>query len=198
MRPLAWVLCAFLGCSVPRADHDPLKFPDAALEVQAVSPRHVLILGDSEACAVRILNDLPGLVRTINDEAGAPHDSVDVECQNGTTVQHWAAGHARRALQLHPNPDVIIIFLGTNHYNSSTVPPVGSLLTQLGSVPCVWVGNTQVHGRDWPINDVIRRAAVPRCTYFDTQAAKIPLVDGVHPTRAGAERWIREIWRVVP
>lgn len=198
------LIIALAGCALPESQPSadssqgiPLV-ERAATSVRVTRGRQILIVGDSEACAVQLLNDLPKLVASINRSQERPVDSVSVECKSGTTVQHWGSGPLREALNKHPNPDVVIVFLGTNHYSQRTLPPVSSVLDELGPAQCVWVGNTAVHGRNWPINSLLRQAVQPRCTYFDTEAAQIELADGVHPTVKGAEKWIRGVWRVVP
>lgn len=161
--------------------------------------RKVLIVGDSEACAVGSYINLKKLVADINDEGGMPRDSVDVDCKGGTTVQYWGAGgNLRAALSRHPNPDAVLVFLGTNHYGQATTPPTATVTDLLKATDCVWVGNTAVHGKHWKINGLIRDAVTPQCAYFDTEAAGIPLADGVHPTPGGASKWIRSVWPLIP
>lgn len=161
--------------------------------------RKVLIVGDSEACAVSQYIDLRKLVAQINDEDGLPHDHVDVACKGGTVVQYWGAGgNLKIALQKYPHPDAVLVFLGTNHYWQDKAPPTQTVTDQLKDTNCIWVGNTAVHGRYWKINHLIYEAVTPQCSYFDTETADIPLADGVHPTPAGATKWIRAVWPMIP
>lgn len=190
---------------------------DASLPAAAAPPklvsRRVLIVGDSEACAVGYV--VKDTVQKINDEAKQPRDTVNVDCKGGTVVQYWAdQGHLKQALVKHPSPDVVIVFLGTNHYwqtrgdGDAGWPTTLSMVrnaTAIGKeirvsgASCVWVGNTAVKGRSWPVNVILREAVSPDlCTYFDTEAANIPLADGVHPTTAGAVKWLRAVWQVLP
>lgn len=161
-------------------------------------PRHVLVVGDSEACAVNLY--IRKTVKEVNETAGEPLDVVDVVCKGGTTVQYWGAqGHFREALRKHPNPDAVVIFLGTNHYWQTTAPPVNTILDQIQApASCVWVGNTAVKGKRWKINNILREAVQPTCSYFDTEAAGIELPDGVHPSGAGAIKWLKAIWPMIP
>lgn len=214
-----------LGCAKDRTDATPLPTVNTAKEdseppvvtaptMEIVTPRqsrHVLIVGDSEACAVSSYINLKKLVATINDEDGAPHDVVDVECKGGTVVQYWGdGGNLKLALQKHPKPDDVIVFLGTNHYwiksipettkvpGQLTLPKVRVITDQLKDTNCIWVGNTAVHGQHWAVNGLLRDAVIPQCTYFDTEAANIELADGVHPTPAGAVKWVRLVWKEIP
>lgn len=160
--------------------------------------RRVLVVGDSEACAVNLY--IRKTVKEINEAAGEPLDVVDVECKGGTVVQYWGAqGHFREALKKHPNPDAVVIFLGTNHYWQTSAPPVNTILDQIQApTSCTWVGNTAVKGKRWKINNILREAVQPTCSYFDTEAAGIELPDGVHPSGAGAIKWLKGIWPMIP
>lgn len=175
-----------------------IKVPPTILVERKVS-RRILVIGDSEACAVNLY--IRKTVKEINEAAGDPLDVVDVVCKGGTVVQYWGEqGHFREALKKHPNPDAVVIFLGTNHYwQGITRPPVETLLDQIQEpTSCVWVGNTAVKGKRWQINKTLREAVQPRCSYFDTEAAGIELPDGVHPSGAGAIKWLKGIWPLIP
>src|SRR5689334_15347667 len=126
------IVCAlalfFAGCNscyvappvpAPVSSHDvvpmdaiPVPAPTVAATVEPppapppkIAARRILIIGDSEACAIA-----PQVAK-----AKLPTDTVDVECKGGTVVQYWGAqGHFKAALAKHPKPDVVLIFLGTN------------------------------------------------------------------------------------
>lgn len=192
----------------PRVDTSPpvitvteppnvIEVPPVVVAQKKIS-RHVLVIGDSEACAVNLY--IRKTVKEVNEAAHEPLDVVDVECKGGTVVQYWGAqGHFREALKKHPNPDAVVIFLGTNHYWQGTRPPVETILDQIQApTSCVWVGNTAVKGKRWNINNILREAVQPTCSYFDTEAAGIELPDGVHPSGAGAIKWLKAIWPMIP
>jgi hypothetical protein len=165
-----------------------------------IAPREVLIIGDSEACAVSYV--VKATVKQINIDAKQPEDVVNVDCKGGTVVPYWGTGgHFRAALARHPKTDAVLIFLGTNHYwnqkDTPNVVPILDLIKEKG-LNCVWVGNTAVHGKHWNINNLLRTAVTPTCSYFDTEAANIPLADGVHPDRAGSVKWLKAIWPTIP
>lgn len=161
--------------------------------------RHILIVGDSEACAVGTY--VKDVVKQINSSANQPEDIVDIECKVGTTVPYWTAGKFHAALDKHPLSDTVLIFLGTNHYwnqrDTPDVTPILSTVSERG-LNCVWVGNTAVNGKHWNINNLLRFAVTPRCDYFDTEAAGISLVDGVHPSKSATIKWIKEVWKLIP
>jgi len=210
MKLIACLLVLLTGCNTcyiqptettpPASSHDvvamdaiPTPAPTVAPTVDAepvpppkVAARRILIVGDSEACAV---------ASQVKD-AKLPTDTVDVDCKGGTVVQYWAAGGQR-----HPRPDTVLIFLGTNHYwnqkDTPDVKPILDLVKEQG-FSCVWVGNTAVKGRHWNINNLLREAVTPTCSYFDTEAADIPLWDGVHPGPAAALKWLNAVWPMIP
>lgn len=215
-----WLRSAFVGSlvvaccaiqptqrSVPVVDTKPpvititeprvIEVPPVVTVQKKVS-RHVLVIGDSEACAVNLY--IRKTVKEINEAAHKPLDVVDVACKGGTVVQYWGEqGHFREALKKYPNPDAVVIFLGTNHYWQGTRPPVETILNQIQApTSCVWVGNTAVKGKRWKINNILREAVQPTCSYFDTEAAGIELPDGVHPSGAGAIKWLKGIWPMIP
>ena len=177
----------------------PVQSLDASLNqspvVDVVEPRQkqrrILIIGDSEACAINML------ASHVKDA----HDVVDVDCKVSTTVQYWGAqGNFRAALSRHPQPNVVIIFLGTNHYwephPTPDVTPILDVINELG-LGCVWVGNVAVRGKQWPINSYLRNVVQPTCKYFDSENVNIQLSDGVHPTRTGAILWRTLIWKLL-
>lgn len=216
MRYAALVLIVLAGCNARQpAPPAPQPVPEASTqEVDADLPvlmappvtvsyhkraRNVLIVGDSEACAVSYY--VKETVKALNDAAQEPRDSVDVVCKGGTVVQYWGGGgHFREALSSHPKTDSVLVFLGTNHYGSTATPPVKPMLDLVTDhkLDCLWVGNTAVKGKHWPINDIMRDAVSPTCSYFDSEAASISLADGVHPTKEGAIRWIKLVWPLIP
>lgn len=158
------------------------------------SPRNVLIVGDSEACAV-------GTVAKEVAKEQSPPDSVSVECKGGTVIQYWAGGmHFQYALAAHPKADTVLVFLGTNHYWQKSVPSPKVILDQVAArgLTCVWVGNVAVKGRTWPINGMLRDAVTPTCGYFDAEKVQMQLWDGYHPDRANARLWLREVWAAIP
>lgn len=176
---------------VPRVTHPTKRF--------VPSSRKILIIGDSEACAVK--THVTAEFKKLDELHQTPIDTVDVECKVSTTVQYWGAqGHLKEALKKHPRTDTVIVFLGTNHYGQNKAPDVSVVLDGIedSGAQCVWVGNTAVDGKRWKINKLMHDAVMPRCKYFDTEAANIPLADNAHPTVQGAIKWLRLVWGVIP
>lgn len=173
--------------------------PPPAPPPKAVA-RHVLIIGDSEACAVAPV--AREVARAWADKHGQPVDDVAVECKGGTVIQYWGpGGHARSALQAHPKTDTLVVFLGTNHYWQKPLNGDPKLILDLVAdrgLQCVWVGNVAVKGRKWPVNGDLRQAVTPTCNYFNAEEEPIQLWDGVHPDRANARIWLADVWEAIP
>lgn len=163
-----------------------------ACDAACRAPTRTLIVGDSEAGFVsRRLKEFKEKVH--------PEETFDTDFKGGTVIQYWAAGgNFRAALSRHPKPDTVIIFLGTNNYWQKTMPDVKPILDEVQSrgIRCIWVGPTEVQGKKWEINQLIKAAVTPTCTYVDTETLNIPLEDGVHPTYAGIFKWLNAIWEV--
>jgi hypothetical protein len=208
MRRLIPLLFALLACDVqpkvtlPGATKPVIEQVVVVTPVQIVSkrvPRHVTIIGDSEACAVGAY--AIQVAKQINDENKEPHDVVAFACVNGTKVEYWSNGGAfKSTLEAIPDTDVVLLFLGTNNYWYTKAPDADVILKEVRDreLACVWVGPTAVQGRTWRVNQLLHDAVTPTCDYFDTQAAHIPLRDGIHPTGFGAIAWIRDIWPLIP
>jgi len=170
---------------------EPVKPAPMQQKELVPAKRRILIVGDSEACTVA------HYVKKVKLST----DIVNVDCKGATTVQYWAAGgNFRAALNRHPKPDTVLVFLGTNNYWNKTAPNAKPILDQVTErgFGCVWVGNTAVKGKKWPINGLLRDAVTPTCSYFDTEAADISLPDGVHPGPSGAVKWLRLVWEMIP
>lgn len=204
MRKLFFLLALLTSCKTQcdvnvtssKVDASVQEFESSAPEPvvesqQKIAERRILIVGDSEACAVS------WQVKRVK----LPTDTVDVECKGGTTVPYWGSqGHLKMALDKHLKPDVLLVFLGTNHYGQVVTPDVKPILDIIKDreLTCMWIGNTAVKGKKWKINKLIRDAVTPTCSYFDTEEANIPLPDGVHPDGIGAVKWLKLIWATLP
>ena len=162
--------------------------------------RHVLIIGDSEACAVSPV--AKEVAQEYAKRTSYPLDDVAVDCKGGTVVSYWAQGlHAQLALNAHPKTDTLIVFLGTNHYWQKPLnadpKPILDLVTGRG-LQCVWVGNVAFKGKKWPINSQMRDLVTPTCNYFNAEEEPIQLWDGAHPDRANAKVWLTHVWDTIP
>ena len=177
--------------------------PIEPVKVSAAPPkaiaRHVLIIGDSVACAVSPV--AKEVAQEWAQKTGQPTDDVTVDCKGGTTIQYWGPGlHAHFSLQARPLTDTLLVFLGTNHYWQKTVPNPQLILDLVTNrnLTCVWVGNVAVKGKHWPINGLLRDAVTPTCIYFDSEAEPIQLCDGFHPDSANAKKWLTDVWAAIP
>lgn len=192
MRWPAAVVLVLAACDpVSHVSADRHAAKDAVVQVADIRPdvRGILVVGDSEACAVETA------VRARTNQTS----ETMFDCKVSSTISYWSE-RINVTLRDHPHPSTVVVFLGTNHYwLTKDLPDVGPIIDPIKATgaTCVWVGNTAVRGRTWPVNRLLKDAVGPRCSYFDTEAAKIPLRDGIHPTPAGATKWVDMLWPLV-
>lgn len=160
--------------------------------------RHVLVVGDSQACAVGAI--MQRVVEGVDRANNRLIDTFDVDCRPGTTIEYWTLNDRfATSLRSHSNVDDVIVFLGTNDYYAVQAPNVDQILDVVRSyhIGCVWVGNTSVHGRTWPINSMLHDIVMPACVYVSIDDASVQLADGVHPTTHGAEIVLGRAWQAL-
>lgn len=156
----------------------------------------ILLIGDSEA----------GAVAPYLSSVQRPDDVVHTVYLVGSRIEAWSSGAQKpvllQALASYA-PDVVIVFLGTNHYSDSVAPPVASLLSVLQAAApnasVLWVGPTSVQGKTWPVDTwLAQETAAAGVPYVDVEALGIPLRDGIHPTADGAKQLLQAIWARLP
>lgn len=159
-------------------------------EVECIPPAHqkILMVGDSQA----------GFTSWRVDEMKRPGETVVTTYKGGTSLGYWNFGHFSEVLRNNAKPDVLIVFLGTVNFNFPYLQPIQNILDEITKrqLTCIWVGPTKVYGKEHVINQLLKEAVVPTCTYVDTETLDIPLEDGVHPSIPGAIKWLQEIWKV--
>lgn len=148
---------------------------------------HFVIVGDSEACAAG------SVTKEVLRELGR-NDPVLFSCRSGSTIQWWDK-HIQEVFKTHGKTDVVIVFLGTNHYLQDRLPDMRRLLNEIkdNSKHCVWVGNFAVQGKKWPINNMLKNTTSHVCDYYDAERAPIKLWDGIHPDVANAKLLVKDI-----
>ncbi len=183
------------------SDVEPLACDDSSCEIKKIVPRHVLIVGDSEACAVGLVaKEISKEEADLNQRLP---DVVDVVCKGGTTIQYWSSlPRINATLDQHPKTDMVLVFLGTNHYWQKSVPSPKNILDQIENRGhmCIWVGNVAVKGKKWPINAMLKEAATKDnvCSYFDSESFDMILWDGYHPDKTNAKKWLKAVWSMIP
>lgn len=144
---------------------------------------NVLIIGDSEACAVG----------RIAQEAIVAVDlgmHATVNCRTGSHIQDWSPQVIDSIIR--GDHDAIMVFLGTNHHDQVELPDVQPLLDVIErrGIACVWAGSVPIGGHGWYVNELLRDAIVPTCGYVDLESIVVELPDGLHPTPTGAREWL--------
>lgn len=159
------------------------------LILAAAIPSHekILLIGDSEVVYSQIYFN--------QSQVKEPGETVFFDAWPGRTIGYMNYIFVRE-MNKFPDLDTVIIFLGTNNFNFTFLQPYNQILDEVKrrNLRCIWIGPTKVNGQHHAINDLIHKAVEPTCKYFDTEAADIQLVDGVHPTRTGAIKWLNLIW----
>lgn len=167
------LVAGLLTCSTPLQADPPHK--------------NILLIGDSETVYAELYMHDANVKQS--------NETVYFDAKPGTTIGYWNGIFASE-LAKYPNIDEVIIFLGTNNWNATRLPPLNNILAEVNRrhLKCLWVGPTAVLNHPHPINRLLKPAVVPTCSYFDTEQAGIELRDIAHPTRAGAIKWLKMIW----
>lgn len=161
---------------------------------RCVLPAHqnILLIGDSQ---VRFLSWYWGRANVQR-----PNETVWFDSKPGTTILTWNHIFIRE-MKKYPDVDVVLIFLGTNNFNFPFLQEHQNILNEVQrrKIMCLWIGPSNVR---WPgirnlhmTGPSLKAAVSPTCTYFDTEAADIELVDGIHPSLIGAKKWLQLIWQ---
>lgn len=147
----------------------------------------VLLVGDSEAGAVQ-----PYLSAVLG-----PGETANVNSVVGSRISAWSSGQLASAIAA-TNPDVVVVFLGTNDYYDNALPNLTPVFSQLPTGRTVWVGPTSVQNKSWPVDNLLKNAMQAQgIPFIDTESLGISLRDGIHPDAAGAKKWLQAIWPVV-
>ena len=156
--------------------------------IEADTPKQILLVGDSQVLYAKWYMARAGVQK--------PNETLFYDSHPGTTILTWNRIFVREMSKF-PKMDEVLIFLGTNNNNFTYLQPLDNILGEVKreNVKCVWVGGTEVYHHHHPIiNNLIRNAVSPTCQFFDTEAAGIDLIDGVHPSPEGAKKWLKLIW----
>jgi lysophospholipase L1-like esterase len=157
------------------------------VDFDQVKKQDVLVVGDSEAAHARL--HVQEFVR--------PWERAEVRAKSGTSTEQWAQGMLKEALKAHGiQPDVLVVFLGTNDLWRKEVVDLTPFFAEIPGVSCVWVGPVAGGGRRWPLTPKLRAAVETRCAWVESE--DIPLYDGWHPTHAGIATWLERVWKAKP
>lgn len=162
--------------------------------VLAVRPRNVLIVGDSEACAVG------NVAQRTSDEIGWGH-VIDTSCKSGSTIQDWSGNRIDAALKDHSRADVVIVFLGGNNVHNENTNGAETIIEKITArrSACVWVGNAKLFEKTWRINSSLKEVVeASGCRYLDSELLNLKLVDKMHPDVESAKLWFKSAIALVP
>lgn len=89
--------------------------------------------------------------------------------------------------------EVVIIFLGSNHYDDNGVPNVNCVLKMIkNSKKCIWVGPPSIRGKKWNYENDFKNQIVNNCLYVSSQDI-IDLPDGIHFGKSGIVQILNRI-----
>ena len=186
---------------VPAANRSEAPIKDAeqsvgepiAITTEAIpdppKPKVILLIGDSEVMYMDWFFSRAHVKQ--------PNETVLFDSKPGTTIGTWNFIFVSEMAR-YQKVDEVLIFLGTNNFNFPFLQNHDNILNEVKrrKVKCLWIGPTKVYGKHHPINEMIKQAVEPTCTFFNTEEDGIELQDGVHPTLAGGIKWLKDIWSV--
>jgi hypothetical protein len=86
---------------------------------------------------------------------------------------------------LNLNGEVVIIFLGSNHYDDIRAPDVSCVLKMVENTrKCIWIGPPQIRGYKWSHENELKNQVQNTCSYISAQDIK-DLPDGIHFGKSG-------------
>lgn len=202
-----WLLGCLMACharslDIPVAtinDASPVSTIDAGEERNedvvdaAPSPQRILLIGDSQVRYLSWYFD--------RAEVKQPNETVLFDSHPGYTILAMNRIFVAE-MNKYPNLDEVIIFLGTNNFNFNFIQDHQNILDEIKRrhIKCVWAGPTDVRMKGFKnlhiIGPLIKHSVEEVCTYFDTEAFNISLLDGIHPDLEGGKKWLREIWKI--
>lgn len=162
--------------------------------VFVVRSRNVLIVGDSEACAVG------NVAQRTSDEVGWGH-VIDTSCKSGSTIQDWSGNRIDTTLKNHDRSDAVIVFLGGNNVHNENTAGAETIVQKITAhrSSCVWVGNARLFDKTWRINSSLKEVVeASGCRYLDSELLNLKLVDKMHPDVESAKLWFKSAIALVP
>lgn len=152
----------------------------------------ILLIGDSM---------LDGLGSRFVDYAAQNGDEFHTVIWYGSNSMHWANN---RDLEYHINrvhPTFIIMALGTNDLGYSDYTRregwIRKVIKKFGSIPFIWIGPLPISRRGMTNRKIVSiiKNCVGEGRFYDSSNIVCARLDGVHPTYAGAAKWVDGIAR---
>jgi lysophospholipase L1-like esterase len=167
----------------------------AAPEVRAVWPanaKSVLHVGDSSL----------GFTQGLALEMSKRFDAVGIVYESHTEasagLHSFAVSKKLEELVRQKTPDVVLLTLGMN--NLTSLHPeqyevdVRSLVEQVGSRPCFWIGPLSIERPENGLIAMLARATAPCAWTSSYELVLERQSDAIHPTQRGASKWADAIW----
>jgi hypothetical protein len=119
-----------------------------------------------------------------------------------STSKIWGDAHKLSAYIKQFKPDYIFVCLGANELFVKDIVNkrdkcVKSIISEIGSIPYVWIGPPNWKD-DTGINQLIARNAAEGCYFKSAGMTFERAKDGAHPTRKSAASWMDSVARWMP
>jgi len=139
---------------------------------------HLFVIGDSQACGA---TGAPNLTTKTIDLNGTP---ARVHCKVGAHTSEFAAIVPTLGIS---RGDTVIVFLGSNDYDSKPDPTAIVKAIEAAGASTLWVGPPSIRGKDGAAPAHLQSVLGDR--YFDSRTLNLQLRDGIHPTASEFARW---------
>lgn len=157
----------------------------------------VLLIGDSM---------LDGIGSRLVDYTSANGYELHTFIWYGSNSKHWATTHDLEYLIDRYRPTFIVMSLGTNDLGYSDYSRregwIRTIVEKFGSIPFVWIGPLPLSRRGMTNRHIVSvmRECIGADRFYDSSDTRCARVDGVHPTYAGAAKWVDSIakWMSTP
>jgi hypothetical protein len=143
---------------------------------------HLFVIGDSQACGVTGCGSDP--TKPCTKDTSLNGTPARVYCKVGAHTSEFTAVVPTLGLE---KGDTVVIFLGSNDYDSKPDPAPIVRAIEAAGASYLWVGPPAIRGKDGAAPAHLQ--AMLGNNYFDSRALNLQLRDGIHPTASEFARW---------
>lgn len=156
-------------------------------------PKTLLFVGDSM---------LEGLYPRLAAYADRNGHTLYAVIWYSSTSEVWGRSDKLRKYIAEIKPDFVFVSLGANELFVRDIASkrdgyVKEILSQIGSLPYLWIGPPNWKP-DTGINDLVAANAAPGCFFLSDGMSFRRSKDGAHPTRESAAEWMDSVVRWMP
>lgn len=178
----------------------PIAFAAYGLYQYTKRSSNLWVIGDSQACGATGVGSPCGSVRPIPSNCAKSGErfyqqiefdgvTLYVDCTVGSHTRDWTDA-VLNTLGIYSG-DTVIVFLGSNDYDSPINPNNIIRWADSNGIKLLWVGPPKLFEKEGKCVPVLHNALGMR--YFDSRVLNLKLGDGVHPTPDEYKRWMRAV-----